>query len=363
VHPLPYPLVTVIIPALNEVVTLPALFADLQWQQAVSLEVIVGDGGSSDATCAVTEAFGARFVSARRGRGVQMNTAAELASGQYLLFLHADSLIDDPFLLSNGLRALQDAAREHPRVAGHFPLRFIRSTENNPLAYRYLEEKTACNRAGTINGDQGMLLSREFFQELGGFAEGLPFLEDQDLAEKIRIQGAWMTLPGTLATSARRFESEGFHRRYLLMGLMMGLYSIGEHTFFLRAPEVYRAQQDTGQLLLSPFFSLLWGLLRREWGLWGSLRIFYRLGRYLRQNSWQLFFFLDVWLRPLLGAGRYPCLKVHDRLIAPCLDVGIVHAFLGLGCFVWYLVLLPPFFWLKEWRDRNLRQHRHASTE
>ena len=343
---MPPPLLSIIIPALNEAEALPPLFADLQQQQEICLEILVGDGGSADATRSAVAAFGARFVAAPRGRGAQMNAAATQAAGEYYLFLHADTRINDPLLLHNGLRALQRAAAGNLRVAGHFPLRFQRVRHKNTLAYRYMEEKTACNREGTINGDQGMLLSREFFRQLGGFDASLPFWEDQRLAAKIRSQGVWITLPGTLTTSARRFETEGFHRRYLLMSIMMGLDNIGERAFFLRAPAVYRVQQETGTLRLAPFFGLLWRMIRKEWGLFGSICRFYRLGRYIRQNSWQLFFGLDVWFRPLLGGRRYPCLNWHDRVIAPCLDFRIVDALAGMGCFIWFMGILAPFFWL-----------------
>ena len=215
------------------------------------------------------------------------------------------------------------------------------------MAYRYLEEKSACNRVNTTNGDQGLLLRREFFFRLGGFDESLPFLEDQGLAEKIRAEGRWITLPGTLQTSARRFESEGFHRRYILMSMIMGLYSIGEKEFFVRAPGVYRLQEETGRLCLSPFFRLLRRMMF-EWGAGGSLRIFYRLGRYVRQNSWQLFFFIDVCLRPQLGVSRYPFLTFHDRIFAPATNFKLFDAVTGLLSFVWFFGILSPVFWLIE---------------
>jgi rSAM/selenodomain-associated transferase 2 len=346
-------LLSIIIPALNEADHLPALLGDLQAQRDIAFEIIIGDGGSSDETQTIADAFGVGWVQSQRGRGVQMNAAAGQASGAYYLFLHADSRIDDPYLLRKALDALQLEARGKRRVAGHFCLQFLRSTNRNALAYRYVEEKTASNREGTINGDQGLLLAKDFFHQLGGFDESLPFLEDQRMAAEIRSLGVWMTLPGSLQTSARRFEAEGFHRRYLLMSMMMGLYSIGALVFFSRAPQVYRVQHDTGRLLLSPFFSLLWRLVCQEWGLVGSARIFYRLGRYIRENSWQLFFFLDVWCRPLLGAGRYPCLSFYDRRIAPCINFRIVNALAGLLCFVWYMGILAPFFWMLDFYERH----------
>jgi len=315
----------------------------------------VGDGGSSDATRQIADKFGAHFVSAKRGRGIQMNAAAAKATGEYLLFFHADSRIDAPLLLNTAVVSLCREMEEGggKDIAGHFSLRFMRTTNRNERAYRYIEEKTAFNRTNTTNGDQGLLLSRAFFDHLGGFDESLPFLEDQRIAEQIRSQGKWITLPGYLMTSARRFEMEGFHRRYILMSMMMGLFSIGIHSFFLRAPGVYRVQQDTGKLLLSPIFGLIWRLIRQDWGLWGSIRVFYLLGRYIRQNSWQMFFYMDVWLRSLLGEGRYPFLRFHDRVFGPCTNFAVFNALVGGICFIWFMGILAPFFWAIDYQERK----------
>jgi rSAM/selenodomain-associated transferase 2 len=346
------PMLSIIIPTLNEAEILPLLLADLTKQLEISLEIVVGDGGSSDATQSVVDSFGARFVRARRGRGAQMNAAAAQAHGDFFLFLHADSQIDDPLLLSNALHSLTGALHEQDHIAGHFPLKFIRSTKRNSAAYRYAEEKSAFNRTNTTNGDQGLLIAREFFKHIGCFDESLPFLEDQRIADKIRSQGKWITLPGCLKTSARRFEAEGFHRRYILMSMMMGLHSVGADEFFARAPGVYQLQQDTGRLALSPFFALIRRLIRDEWGYAGTVFTFYRLGRYIRQNSWQMFFFCDVQLRALLGNGRYPFLTFHDRLFAPCTNFKVFDAITGLLCFVWFMGGLAPFFRLAEYRKR-----------
>lgn len=346
------PLLSIIIPTLNEAVHLPHLLGDINKQTDISLEIIVADGGSSDATRSVAEECGAGFVTAGRGRGVQMNEAARVASGGYLLFLHADSRIDDADLLSNAVSALTREQGDHKRIAGHFSLRFIRSTGRNRMAYRYIEEKSALNRVNTTNGDQGLLLTRDFFKDLGGFDESMPFMEDQRIAEKIRSQGELMTLPGYLNTSARRFETEGFHRRYILMSMMMGLHAVGAEEFFARAPGVYRLQQDTGRLSMSPFFTLLRRMMFYEWGLGGTMHIFSLLGRYIRQNSWQMFFFLDVCLRPLRGPGRYTFLSFHDRLFRPYTNIKALDALLGAICFVWFMGVLALFFRLMEYKSR-----------
>jgi rSAM/selenodomain-associated transferase 2 len=339
---------SVIIPTLNEAGNLPALLDDLKRQINISMEIVITDGASSDETLRIADSFEVRTLSARRGRGAQMNAGAAVAEGEYFLFLHADSRIDDPLLLSNAVAAVGSGQQNHDRIAGHFPLHFIRSTEGNKLAYRYAEAKSHLNRINTTNGDQGLLLSQRFFRDLGGFDEAMPFLEDQRIAEKIRSCGIMMTLPGCLHTSARRFESEGFYRRYFLMGMMMGLHSAGVDAFFKRAPEVYRVQHDTGKLSLSPFFRLILSMMVNEWGAAGTLRIFYRLGSYLRQNIWQLFFFVDVSLLAKSGSGRYPLLSFHDRSFAKCLNFAVVDAVAGLFCFIWYVVILSPILWLAE---------------
>ncbi len=355
----PQSLLSIIIPTLNEAEHLPSLLDDLRNQKNISLEIIVGDGGSSDATRSVAEEYEAVLVSSGQGRGAQMNAAAGQASGDYLLFMHADSRIDDPSLLSDAVRTITLESSEYDRIAGHFRLRFMRSTGRNGMAYRYIEEKSALNRTNTTNGDQGLLLSRGFFKDLGGFDESMPFLEDQRIAETIRSQGKLITLPGYLKTSARRFEAEGFHRRYILMSMMMGLHSVGVNEFFVRAPGLYRAQQDTGTLLLSPFFTLIWRMMFDKWGIGGTIHTFYRLGRYIRQNSWQMFFFIDVWLRPLFGVGRYPCLSFHDRIFAHCTNFRVLDALTGMICFIWFMGVLAPFFWLVDLRER-MRQERSA---
>lgn len=347
------PLLSIIIPTLNEAETLPFLLADLNRQQDIIIEIIIADGGSIDATRQIAAQLGAGFVQSEQGRGTQMNAAAKAATGKYLLFLHADSRIDDSCLLFNAVRFLQHHQGETP-LAGHFPLRFIRTMKRNNLAYRFAEEKTALNRVNTTNGDQGLLLSMAFFRRLGGFDESLPFLEDQRIAEKIRAQGRWLTLPGHLKTSARRFEAEGFHRRYILMSIMMGLHSIGEAGFFRQAPGVYRTQQETGRLLLAPFLSLLWRMILKEWGFRGTLCTFYRIGRYIRQNSWQLFFFCDVCLRSLLGKGSYPFLRFHDRFFAPCTDFAICNALVGAVSFIWFMGVLAAYFSISDYRQAHL---------
>ncbi len=286
---------SVIIPTLNEEHQLPALLADLRRQQSGSHQVIVCDGGSSDQTCSLAHASGARIVASRAGRGLQMNQGAAVANGDDLLFLHADCRLGDDRQLAAALDHIKLHRRQlgHDRVAGHFGLRFERCEGGHDFMFRFLEAKTRSNRPGTINGDQGLLISRRWFDALGGFDSTLPFLEDQRIAAKILAHGQWLLLPGELRTSARRFETEGHGPRLQLMALMMLLHHAGESEFFQISPRVYRPQSQTGRLRLAPFVRELAALVGRR-SLKDQARLAFACGRYARQNAWQLAFALDL---------------------------------------------------------------------
>jgi rSAM/selenodomain-associated transferase 2 len=342
------PELSVVVPTLNEAAALPSLLAELAQQTGIALEVLVADGGSSDASVAVAERAGARVVRAPRGRGAQMNAAAAVARGEYLLFLHADSGLGSPLLLRDALAALrQEIAARGANAAGHFPLRFARSSDAHAFFYRGLEEKTAINRPDTINGDQGTLLAAAHFRALGGFDERLPFLEDQRLAAKIFAQGRWIVLPGRLITSARRFESEGVYRRYTLMAIMMGMHASGTDAFFARARGVYASQDQARELDVRPYCWLVRTLLwETRWR--GALGISLRNGRYVRSQSWQLFFWCDLLLRPLLGPGRHPFLRFHDRVVHPLTAHVVADAITGAFVVLWFVFLLPAGYTLRE---------------
>lgn len=328
---------SVVIPTLNEAAALPTLLDQLRRQESLNREIIVADGGSTDATVQLATQAGARVVTAPRGRGAQMNAGARVATGACLLFLHADSELVSTLQLREALDALRAGIGVvGPRCAGHFALRFVRRGAGHELFYRYLEEKTALNRPGTINGDQGLLLPTEYFRELGGFDERLPFLEDQRIAEQVFRTGHWQVLPGRLLTSARRFETEGALRRYTVMSLTMGLHAAGADGFFARAREVYASQHETGRLRVGDHLALARRVLR-DAGPRGALRILYRAGRYTRQNSWQLFFWCDVALR---RASR-PFLRFHDRAFRALTDNRLFDVITAIGMAAWFLAVLP----------------------
>lgn len=342
------PELSIVVPVLNEAKYLPRLLLALSQQADIALEIIVVDGGSSDASVELALAQpGVQVVHTPPGRGLQMNAGAELASADWLLFLHADTLPRYAAQLRGALAHLKTF--ETLKVAGHFPLEFEREKSDNNLLYRYMQEKTASNRRYTINGDQGLLIARTWFAELGGFDACMGFLEDQKIAAKVHEQGRWQCLPGTLRTSARRFETEGARNRYLLMAMIMAAYAIDLQTFFERAPRLYQTQSETGRLLLTPYFRCF-GTCMRGLGWRERVARWGRIGHFAVRQSWQLFFFIDVVLRPWLGAGRYPATLLHDRLIAPCIHNRVGDWVLSVLSFVYAMVLLRGYY---RWRERR----------
>ncbi|HET8551338.1 MAG TPA: TIGR04283 family arsenosugar biosynthesis glycosyltransferase [Gammaproteobacteria bacterium] len=288
------PIVSVCIPALNEAVRLPQLLAQLVAQRDVTLDIIVADGGSTDGSLQ-TLAAAVRVVMGADGRGAQMNAAARMARGEWLLFLHADTQLNDSGLLADAVSALTAAQARagHHRIAGHFPLRFERDRARHGLLFRYMEAKTALNRPGTINGDQGMLLSRRCFDSLGGFDESRTFLEDQDFAARVFAEGQWITLPGRLTTSARRFETLGPWRVYGFMALIMAAWKSGNDVFLQQVPALYARPRADGCLdlraaarsWLASWRAQTWPT-RRRWGL--------SLVRYAALNLWQVMLFVET---------------------------------------------------------------------
>ncbi len=310
------PELSIIIPTLNEEQALPLLLADLARQKGPFCEVIVVDGGSTDATCRLAaEVFASEMIigsclSGPRGRGAQMNVGAAAAKAEWLLFLHADSRLHDPMALRAALECMRNhsARPDGKALAGHFPLRFDTPGGGSTFAFYYYEVKAALGRPGCIHGDQGMLLTRSFFEKVGPFREDLPIMEDATMAEAIRSQGRWLLLPGEIVTSARRFQMEGLKARQTLNALMMNFLAIGWLEFFVRAPGIYRSQDRAGALRLRPFFLLIKELLaavprRRRWALWLAT------GEYVRSQAWQIGLALDC-----RGAYQSGCRQVPERL-------------------------------------------------
>lgn len=336
------PELRVVIPTLDEAETLPGLLEDLAAQQGVILEVVVADGGSSDATMALARAHGALCRSAPRGRARQMNAGAVGHRGGWLLFLHADSRLTHHHQLAVALADMHRCAG--PTDAGHFALSFVgRNGPARGFLYRFMAAKTRSGRRYTINGDQGLLMPCVLFERLGGFDERLGFLEDQRMIAAIRRRGHMHCLAHPLETSTRRFVVEGPGRRYALMGLIMAMYSLDVPAFFDRAPGLYAEQARAERLVLRPYLALSARLVAEAaWpdigcGLWRFVSL-------LTGQGWQLVLAAEILVgRDPAGTGRAsPALRVEALIDHP------------LTRLLLFCLLLPVVFgtavWLK-WRD------------
>ncbi len=215
-------MIGVVIPTLDEEQRLPGLLSDLRCLgRAVPLDIVVADGGSSDATAAATAQGGARMLVTSRGRAHQLNAGAAVARGEWLLFLHADSRLP-----AAARRALLAALVDEPDLGAAV----FRFAIDLPGPWKRFIEVGQALRQRLYRlpyGDQGLLIRRELFQAVGGYAD-LPILEDVALIRTLRRRGvAIRTLPAALVTSGRRYRAHGVLRTWLLNVALITLYVIG----------------------------------------------------------------------------------------------------------------------------------------
>jgi rSAM/selenodomain-associated transferase 2 len=211
--------ISVVIPTLEAAEELPGALAALAGSGLIR-EVIVSDGGSNDGTVAIAEAAGALVVAAPRGRGPQLIAGATVARGDWLLFLHADCRP------APGWEPAVTAFMEGPGAVergGYFGF----ALDDDRPAARRLERIVAwrCRTLGLPYGDQGLLIARNFYDAVGGFAP-LPLMEDVDLARRLGHRRL-VPIPAKMITSARRYRREGYWRRPLRNTLCLSLYFAG----------------------------------------------------------------------------------------------------------------------------------------
>lgn len=191
---------SIVIPALNEARAIGSTIDHARRLTRLA-EIIVVDGGSTDATIEIARERGARVLISEAGRGAQMRAGARVASGAAILFLHADTIVP-PCVDDEILRALEDARV----VGGNCRVRF----DGSSSAARFLTWLyPQLRRLGLLYGDSGIFVRRDVYEAIGGFAP-LELFEDLDLVRRLRRRGRVVTLPLTVVTSSRRFERRSF---------------------------------------------------------------------------------------------------------------------------------------------------------
>ncbi|MEO5911846.1 MAG: TIGR04283 family arsenosugar biosynthesis glycosyltransferase [Pelobium sp.] len=217
---------SIIIPTYNESEQILKLLGQLQELSHKNLEILVVDGGSSDDTQRLTESLGIKFISSpHKGRAKQMNYGAKQAKGDVLYFLHADTLPPLSFFLD-----IEEALK------GGFPIgcyRFKFDSEKKILkvnAYFTRFDRLMCR-----GGDQSLYITRELFDELGGYSEEHKVMEDYDIIIRARKKHPFKIIPKNVLVSARKYD----HNSYLRVNIanfivFMMFYSKMDHDKIIR---------------------------------------------------------------------------------------------------------------------------------
>ena len=209
-------MISVVIPTVNEADQLPGCLEALRGQAAH--ELIVADGGSTDGTRRIASEAGAVLVECgQRQRAAQMNLGAARASGDIIMFLHADTRLPD------GALAAVERATADGAVGGCFRLGLEGASPM--LAALVPVGNLHCRATRTTFGDRALFARRHAFRAIGGFPEQ-EIMEDVELGRRLKRHGRVVVLPLTVISSARHFQRQGA-RVAVKAAVCCGLYDLG----------------------------------------------------------------------------------------------------------------------------------------
>lgn len=225
-------MISVVIPALNAEARLSACLGALVAATVKGLvrEVIIVDGGSTDRTVAIADGYGARVLTAAPGRGEQLGVGASAARSDWLLFLHADTVLD-PRWAEDADMHMQTAAER----AAVFTLAFASEDAAAKIVSAGAMLRTRLFRLPY--GDQGLLISRRQYNAIGGYRP-MPLFEDVDLIRRLTKasgRGAFQVLPAKATTSAERYERLGYATCVARNNLLLARFMAGASPHTLAA--------------------------------------------------------------------------------------------------------------------------------
>lgn len=204
-------MISVVIPTLNAERTLAHTLAALVPAVVGSVvqEAIIVDGGSTDDTTLIADAAGTKVIMGKRGRGSQLQAGAAAARGDWLLFLHADTVLDPGWM--EEAESFMERVATGRRAPAAAAFRF--SLDDDGLMPRLLEWLVGlrCLFFALPYGDQGLLISRRLYNEVGGF-KPMPLMEDVDLVRRLGRRQLAM-LKSRAVTSGARYREDGYVAR------------------------------------------------------------------------------------------------------------------------------------------------------
>jgi rSAM/selenodomain-associated transferase 2/rSAM/selenodomain-associated transferase 1 len=209
--------ISVIIPALNEAGNIAETLLSIG--HGKNIQVIVADGGSQDNTVSIAKSLGAKVINVLPPRSNQMNEGAAEATGDVLLFLHADTRLPKNFY-----RLILRSLAQPGIAAGAFELCIASPTPALRLIERLANWRS--RYLGTPYGDQGIFMLSRVFHGVGGFSD-FPIMEDFELIRRLQKKGKIITLSAPVLTSSRRWQNFGILKTTLINQLVIITYYMG----------------------------------------------------------------------------------------------------------------------------------------
>jgi rSAM/selenodomain-associated transferase 2 len=225
---------SIILPVLNEADGIVDALAALAPLRARGTEVVVADGGSTDATVALARPLADVIVTAPRGRGAQMNAGAAAATGNVLLFLHADTRLP-----ANADDLIRAQFARTGRAWGRFDVKIAGAHRLFPVIAKMMN--TRSRLTGIATGDQAIFATVAAFGP--GFPD-IPLMEDIALSKRLKRVAPPLCLTTPVVTSGRRWEKHGVIKTILLMWWLRFAYFLGANPAWLARTYGYVPRQS-----------------------------------------------------------------------------------------------------------------------